>query len=74
MINSIKINKTLPIFKNNPYTWEGIYFEGIPIEIKAISEKNCIFLYWNNDKTDTISTKIITLHQNIKLTANFKRI
>lgn len=74
MINSIKINKTLPILKNNPYPWKGIYFEEIPIEIKAISEKNCIFLYWNNDKTDTISTKIITLHQNIKLTANFKRI
>jgi len=73
-INSININNSTPCFLEKPYLWSGIYFEGIPIEIEAISYEGYYFKNWNDDITDTNPIKVITPHQNIVLKANFKSV
>ncbi len=56
-INTIDINYETPGVSENPYPWTGIYFQGVPITIKAIGYDEYEFSHWEgtDQQTETIT-------------------
>ncbi len=48
-LNSIIIDKTTPGISNDddPYPWTGIYFEEVPVSLKAIPNEGYVFSHWD---------------------------
>ena len=72
-INSIDINEKTPGVKN-PAQWSGVYFEGVPVTIKAIPKAGYKFEKWEG-VTDNIYSDTITINpqNNMNIRAVFKR-
>lgn len=62
----IKINKIFP----QGYPWKGIYFQDVPISIKAIPKKGYKFVSWSNPEF-TSDSFITMLPDTFDLTVNF---
>jgi CotH kinase protein/Chitobiase/beta-hexosaminidase C-terminal domain/Secretion system C-terminal sorting domain len=59
------------------YPWKGVYFDGVPVQLKAIANNGFTFLDWNANAilTDTLNPIFLdTLSSNLTFTANFKAI
>jgi hypothetical protein len=56
-VNSIDIIPETPGVSENPYPWTGIYFQGVPIAIKAIGYDGYEFSHWEgtSQQTETIT-------------------
>lgn len=72
-INTIDINEKTPGVKN-PAHWSGVYFQGVPITIKAIAKEGYEFERWEgineNIYNDTIT---INPESSMNITAVFKK-
>jgi uncharacterized repeat protein (TIGR02543 family) len=68
-INTINIQKGT-IGVDDPNSWSGIYFQGIPLEITAVPAPGYRFAGWK--ETGSKEAKLtIMLTENITLTADF---
>lgn len=45
--STLFIDKNLPAANTNPYPWDGVYFAGLSIPLKAIAMPGYKFLYWD---------------------------
>lgn len=70
-INTIDINSTTPGVPENAYPWNGIYFQNIPITLKAIALPGFVFSHWSGASSSTESEITITPLSDISIIANF---
>ncbi|NHM07778.1 hypothetical protein G4D82_11145, partial [Flavobacterium sp. CYK-4] len=70
-ISTINIADGTPGITGNPYPWTGIYFNGIPLKVKAIAREGYLFSHWSGASNSTDSEITITPTGNFSLTANF---
>lgn len=70
-INTIDINPTTPGVNTNPYPWNGIYFQNIPITLKAIALPGYQFSHWSGSSNSTESSITITTANSFSITAHF---
>lgn len=74
-INSVALH-TNTIGVKNPGNWQGVYFQGVPIEIEAVPHKGYHFVRWEGLNTNTIiggSTLIqIKLEDDLSMKAVFE--
>jgi hypothetical protein len=70
-INTIEIKSTTPGVSEDPYPWTGIYFQNIPVTLKAIPLPGYIFSHWTGASTSTNSEITITSATNFSVTAHF---
>ena len=66
----IQINTIIPEFNENK--WEGKYFSGIPINLKAISDKDYEFKKWDGDFQYTENNIEITLLNSTNIIVVFE--
>ncbi|MEY3501378.1 MAG: hypothetical protein RL308_3051, partial [Bacteroidota bacterium] len=70
-MNTVAITEGTPGVASNPYPWTGIYFNGIPVKLKAIAKPGFIFSNWSGASTSTNPEITITPTANFSVTANF---
>ncbi len=71
-ISTIRVNESLPgVDTSNIYPWSGLYFNGLPIVIKAIPNRGYSFQGWSGDSNEATNSITVTLSGDITLTANF---
>ena len=46
-INSVDIDPSTPGVEADPFPWTGIYFQGIPLQIEAVSREGYSFSHWS---------------------------
>ena len=71
-INSIDIKSSTPGVKD-PNEWEGIYFTGIPVKLKAIANDGYVFDHWEGISGDSDTIEFIH-DKPITVTAVFKQV
>ena len=71
-INTIEISENTPGVSPNPYPWSGVYFEGVPVTLKAIAKEGYTFSHWSGDIDSTNEEVTINLTENTNLIANFE--
>jgi hypothetical protein len=70
-MNTIDINSNTPGVTENPYPWTGIYFQNIPVTLKAVALPGYQFSHWSGASTSTESTITITTGSDFSITAHF---
>jgi len=70
-VNTIEIDPSTPGVDESPYPWTGIYFHGVPVEIKALANQGYAFSHWEGDNESNSGVINITPTKNISLTAHF---
>jgi hypothetical protein len=74
-VNSITINEELPGIpdKSSPYPWEGKYFKGVPVTLKAINTPGYRFFHWEISGDDNISSREtqLSINKNMEIIAVF---
>ena len=70
-INTIEINSTTPGVSASPYPWTGIYFQNIPVTLKAIALPGFVFSHWSGASTSTDEEITITTNADFTITAHF---
>ena len=70
-INSIDICKDTPGIDEAPYPWDGIYFQGIPIEVEAKALPGYVFSHWEGDAEGTEPILTLTPEGDLYLKAVF---
>ena len=70
-MNTIAIVDGTPGIIGNPYPWTGIYFNGIPIKLRAIAKPGFVFSYWSGASTSTSSEITITPNADFSVVAHF---
>jgi uncharacterized repeat protein (TIGR02543 family) len=70
-MNSVAITEGTPGIASNPYPWTGIYFNGIPVKLKAIAKPGFVFSSWSGASISTNPEITVTPTANFSITANF---
>ena len=70
-MNTIEITEGTPGITSNPYPWTGVYFNGIPVKLKAIAKPGFVFSGWSGASISTNPEITITPTANFSITANF---
>lgn len=70
-MNTIDITSDTPGISDNPYPWTGIYFQNIPITVKAKANPGFTFSHWSGDVTGTSEEITFTPNANQQIQANF---
>lgn len=70
-MNSVAISEGTPGIVSNPYPWTGIYFNGIPVKLKAIAKPGFIFSGWSGASISTNPEITVTPTADFSITANF---
>ncbi|WP_298222167.1 putative Ig domain-containing protein, partial [Flavobacterium sp.] len=70
-ISTINIADGTPGISGNPYPWTGIYFNGIPLKLKAIAKPGYLFSHWTGASSSTDADITITPSGNFSITAVF---
>ncbi len=70
-MNTIAITEGTTGIASNPYPWTGIYFNGIPVKLKAIAKPGFIFSGWSGASISTNPEITITPTANFSIIANF---
>ncbi|ESU24170.1 hypothetical protein FEDK69T_06060 [Flavobacterium enshiense DK69] len=70
-INTIDILPSTPGVPDDPYPWTGIYFNNIPIKLKATPMPGYVFSHWSGASNSTTAEITITPTANVSLTAHF---
>jgi hypothetical protein len=65
----VKVNNNLNI---QELSWNGDYFETVPIELKAIAEQGYEFSFWSGDISSTDETITLDLDGQFTVTPNFR--
>jgi len=58
----------------NQYPWEGVYFRGVPVKIKAIADKGCRFTGWAISGRGVVSGDILRLTEDVVIRPRFEKI
>ena len=56
----------------NDYPWKGIYFQGVPVQLRAVPQPGYAFVRWDGDFTGTSSTLSVNLVKNSTVMAIFE--
>ena len=70
-MNTVSITEGTPGIVSNPYPWAGIYFNGIPLKLKAIAKPGFVFSFWSGASTSTNSEITITPNADFSVVAHF---
>jgi len=70
-LNTIDIDTTTPSIGYPVYPWSGIYFNDVPINVKAIPRPGYIFSHWDGYIFSTVDSLEISTDENITLIAHF---
>jgi uncharacterized repeat protein (TIGR02543 family) len=70
-MNSVAISEGTPGINSNPYPWAGVYFNGIPVKLKAIAKPGFIFSGWSGASISTNPEITVTPTADYSITANF---
>lgn len=70
-INTIEIKESTPGINVNPYPWTGIYFESIPVKLKAIASPGYTFSHWSGASNSTDEEIIISQTSDFSIVAHF---
>ncbi|MCC5916193.1 MAG: CotH kinase family protein [Cryomorphaceae bacterium] len=70
-INTVDIKKGTVGVRNQPYPWDGVYFNDIPITLVARANPGFIFTHWSGDISSTDDSLVITRDVNLQIQANF---
>ena len=70
-MNSIAITEGTPGIVSNPYPWTGIYFNAIPVKLKAIAKPGFVFSNWSGASISTNPEITVTPTADFSITANF---
>lgn len=73
-INTIDIHKNTVGVSEQPYPWNGIYFNGIPVEITAVAAPGYAFSHWEGMPENTPVSFSQNFTQNISLKAVFNKL
>lgn len=70
-INTIEIKESTPGVTATPYPWSGIYFQNIPVTLKAIALPGYKFSHWSGASTSTEAEITLTTMSDFSVTAHF---
>lgn len=70
-MNTVAISEGTPGIVSNPYPWTGIYFNGIPVKLKAIAKPGFVFSGWSGASISTNPEITVTPTADFSITANF---
>lgn len=77
MLNRRMIDETTPrslsMADNDVYPWSGIYFSGVPVEVRAVPNPGWFFEQWEGDSTSTTNPLLIDPADGIYLEAIFRK-
>ncbi len=71
-INRTPINTTTPGVDVEPYPWEGIYFEEVPVTLTAVAYPGYTFSHWSGYSNTTEETIELNLTQDTNITAHYE--
>ncbi len=73
-INTLEITPQTPGIYEAPYPWEGIYFQNVPIQLKAIPHRGFAFDHWvvGSERLETEEIRI-KLKGRTNVTAIFRK-
>jgi uncharacterized repeat protein (TIGR02543 family) len=70
-MNTIAVTEGTPGIMSNPYPWTGVYFNGIPVKLKAIAKPGFVFSGWSGASISTNPEITVTPTADFSITANF---
>lgn len=70
-INTINIHPDTDGIQENPFPWVGVYFEGVPITLKAIPKNGFKFSHWSGVVNSEDAEITLTVTEGNYLKANF---
>lgn len=70
-MNTIDVSNSTPGITANPYPWTGIYFNTIPVTLKANAKPGYVFSHWSGDISSINPEITFTPDSDRKLKANF---
>jgi len=70
-INTIAINTSTVGVQENPYPWTGIYFNNVPVTLKAVALPGYTFSHWSGAVSGTNAEITYTPAENFEVTAHF---
>src|SRR5690606_20089485 len=70
-INTIEITASTPGVAADPYPWTGIYFNNVPITLKAIPNPGFQFSHWSGAVSSTDEEVTVTPTADFSIQANF---
>jgi hypothetical protein len=70
-INTVDIKEGTIGVLNQPYPWNGVYFNDIPITLKAKANPGFIFTHWSGDITSTSDSIVLNRDTDLQIQANF---
>ncbi len=70
-VNTIEIKSTTPGVAEAAYPWNGIYFQNIPITLKAVALPGFVFSHWSGASSSTEPEITITSAADLSIIANF---
>ncbi len=70
-INTIDILPTTPGVAANPYPWSGIYFNGIPVTLRAVARPGYVFSHWEGTVSGNLEEITFTPTGDFSATAVF---
>lgn len=73
-VNTVVIEPSTPGVTENPYPWNGIYFNGVPIKLTALANPGYVFSHWSGAINSTEETIEFNPEGTVNLTAHFTEI
>jgi len=70
-INTIDLLPSTPGVAENPYPWNGIYFSGIPVTVRATPLPGYTFSHWSGSYSGNEEAMTFTPTADFSLTAHF---
>ncbi|MES2691112.1 MAG: T9SS type A sorting domain-containing protein, partial [Bacteroidota bacterium] len=70
-VNTVEIKAPTPGVAQDPYPWTGVYFNQVPVTVKAIAKPGFVFSHWSGDAGGTIDSLVIVGNNNLQVEANF---
>lgn len=70
-INTITIDTNTVGIKPNPYPWSGIYFQSVPVTLRAIPFEGYRFSHWEGDVSSNLKELTLNLTSNTQIKAVF---
>ena len=70
-MNTIDVKDGTPGITGNPYPWTGIYFNNIPVTLKAVANPGFAFSHWTGASISTAAEITLTPTTDFSITAVF---
>lgn len=70
-VNTVAINGNTPGVAQNPYPWTGVYFQQVPVTLKAVAQPGFIFSHWTGDASGTNDSITLSGTNTLNVEAHF---